>query len=186
MDTNTPNPTTLVEAIRHFSDPDACLKFLIPLRWPDGIACPRCGSREHSFISTRRVWKCKGCKKQFSVKVGTVMEDSPLGLDKWLTAIWLIANAKNGISSWEVHRALGITQKSAWFLLHRIRLAMQTGTFVNAPSTAPTESRGMSRTIEGLGRSSPRDSILGRRKRSVSWRASTYPSNARRSPPRST
>ena len=130
MDTNTPNPTTLVEAIRHFSDPDTCLKFLIPLRWPDGIACPRCGSAEHSFISTRRVWKCKGCKKQFSVKVGTVMEDSPLGLDKWLTAIWLIANAKNGISSWEVHRALGITQKSAWFLLHRIRLAMQTGTFV--------------------------------------------------------
>lgn len=130
MDTNTPNPTTLVEAIRHFSDPDACLKFLIPLRWPDGIACPRCGSPEHSFISTRRVWKCKGCKKQFSVKVGTVMEDSPLGLDKWLTAIWLIANAKNGISSWEAHRALGITQKSAWFLLHRIRLAMQTGTFV--------------------------------------------------------
>ncbi len=130
METNTPNPKTLVEAIRYFSDPDTCLKFLIPLRWPDGIACPRCGSAEHSFISTRRVWKCKGCKKQFSVKVGTVMEDSPLGLDKWLTAIWLIANAKNGISSWEVHRALGITQKSAWFLLHRIRLAMQTGTFV--------------------------------------------------------
>jgi len=123
------NPKTLVEAIRYFADPDTCLKFLVPLRWPDGVVCPRCGSKEHSFISTRRTWKCKGCKKQFSVKVGTVMEDSPLGLDKWLTAIWLIANAKNGISSWEAHRALGITQKSAWFLLHRIRLAMQTGSF---------------------------------------------------------
>lgn len=127
---NTPAcPQTLLEAIRYFSDPDACLNFLIPLRWPDGITCPRCESKEHSFLSTRRLWKCKGCKKQFSVKVGTIMEDSPIGLDKWLAAIWLIANAKNGISSWEVHRALGITQKTAWFLLHRVRLAMQTGTF---------------------------------------------------------
>ena len=124
-------PKTLVEAIWYFSDPDTCLKFLIPLRWPDGITCPRCGSKDHTFITTRRVWKCKSkaCKKQFTVKLGTIMEDSPLGLDKWLTAIWLIANAKNGVSSWEVHRAIGITQKSAWFLLHRIRLAMQTGTF---------------------------------------------------------
>ena len=129
MDTNTPNPTTLVEAIRHFSDPDACLNYLIPIRWPNGITCPHCGGQEHAFIASRRIWRCKGCKKQFSVKVGTVMEDSPLGLDKWLTAIWLIANAKNGISSWEAHRALGITQKSAWFLLHRIRLAMQNGSF---------------------------------------------------------
>jgi transposase-like protein len=122
-------PETLVEAIRYFSDPDTCLNFMIPLRWPEGISCPHCQCVEHSFISTRRVWKCKECKKQFSIKVGTIMEDSPLGLDKWLTAIWLIANAKNGISSWEVHRAIGVTQKSAWFLLHRIRLAMQTGTF---------------------------------------------------------
>lgn len=122
-------PNTLVEAIRYFSDPDTCLEFLIPLRWPDGITCPVCGSKEYIYLSTRRVWKCKAkaCKKQFSVKVGTIMEDSPLGLDKWLTAIWLITNAKNGISSWEIHRALGITQKSAWFLLHRIRLAMQNG-----------------------------------------------------------
>lgn len=130
MDTTEPtefSPKTLTEAIRYFSDPDTCLKFMIPLRWPAGVSCPRCGSVDHSFLSTRRVWKCRGCKKQFSIKVGTVMEDSPLGLDKWLTAIWLIANAKNGISSWEAHRALGITQKSAWFLLHRIRLAMQEG-----------------------------------------------------------
>src|SRR5439155_18814196 len=91
--------------------------------------CPKCQGKELSFLSTRRLWKCKGCKKQFSVKVGTIFEDSPLGLDKWLAAIWMIANCKNGISSWELHRALGITQKSAWFVLHRVRLAMQTGSF---------------------------------------------------------
>jgi transposase-like protein len=131
MDTTTHTPKTLQEAIRFFSDPDTCIQFMTPLRWPNGIKCPNCGSTEHSYLKTRRVWKCraKACRKQFSIKVGTIMEDSPLGLDKWLAAIWLIANAKNGISSWEVHRALGITQKSAWFLLHRIRLAMQTGTF---------------------------------------------------------
>jgi transposase-like protein len=127
--TNPTHPKTLVEAIRYFSDPDNCHNFLLPLLWPEGIACPRCGSKNHSFLSTRRLWKCKDCKKQFSIKVGTIMEDSPLGLDKWLTAMWLIVNAKNGISSYEVHRDLGITQKSAWFLMHRIRLAMQSGTF---------------------------------------------------------
>jgi transposase-like protein len=132
MDTHNANPTTpqtLVDAVRYFSDPDTCLNFMVRLRWPNGVTCPRCGSAEHSFISTRRLWKCKACRRQFSVKVGTIFEDSPLPLDKWLTAIWLIANAKNGISSWELHRALGITQKSAWFVLHRIRLAMQSGDF---------------------------------------------------------
>ena len=129
MNTTHSTPQTLLEAIRYFTDPDNCLKFLVPLRWPNGITCPRCQCQEHSFLSTRRLCKCKDCKKQYSVKVGTIMEDSPLGLDKWLAAIWLIANAKNGISSWEIHQALGITQKSAWFLLHRLRLAMQTGTF---------------------------------------------------------
>jgi transposase-like protein len=99
------------------------------VRWPDGVSCPHCHGRELSFISTRRLWKCKGCKKQFSVKVGTIMEDSPIGLDKWLAAIWMIANAKNGISSYEIHRALGVTQKTGWFLLHRIRLAMQQGSW---------------------------------------------------------
>jgi transposase-like protein len=99
------------------------------LRWPDGVTCPNCEGKEVSYLSTRSMWKCKACKKQFSVKQGTVMEDSPIGLDKWLAAIWLIANAKNGISSYEIHRALGVTQKTGWFLLHRIRLAMLTGTF---------------------------------------------------------
>jgi transposase-like protein len=132
-------PQTLLETIRYFSDQDTCLQFLIPLRWPNGIKCPRCQSDKHSFLSTRRLWKCKGCKKQFSIKVGTIFEDSPLGLDKWLAAIWLIANAKNGVSSWEVHRALGVTQKSAWFMLHRIRLAMQTGTFEKLQGTVEAD-----------------------------------------------
>ncbi|HEX8184340.1 MAG TPA: IS1595 family transposase [Blastocatellia bacterium] len=118
-----------MEAIKYFSNPDVALEFMASLRWPDGPQCPLCESKEYSFISTRRVWKCKGCKKQYTVKLGTIMEDSPIALDKWLCAIWMIANDKNGISSYEIHRGLGITQKSAWFLLHRIRLAMQTGTF---------------------------------------------------------
>lgn len=122
-------PKTLQKAILYFSVPENCINFLSQLRWPDGVTCPICEGREVSYLSTRRLWKCKSCKKQFSIKVGTVMEDSPIGLDKWLCAIWMIVNAKNGISSYEIHRGLGITQKSAWFLLHRIRLAMQTGTF---------------------------------------------------------
>lgn len=123
-------PTTLIEAIRYFSDLDTCNEFVANLRWPNGPVCPRCGSVEHSYISTRRLWKCKACKKQYSVKLGTIFEDSPLGLDKWLPAVWLIANSKNGISSHELARALGVTQKSAWFMLHRIRLAMQTKSFL--------------------------------------------------------
>src|SRR3954447_4454328 len=122
-------PTNLLEAIRHFSDLDVATEYVARLRWPDGPVCPRCGGTEYSYLTTRRVWKCKACKKQYSVKVGTIFEDSPLGLDKWLPAIWLAANSKNGISSHELGRALGITQKSAWFMLHRIRLAMRSGSF---------------------------------------------------------
>src|SRR5436190_7902922 len=123
-------PQTLHEAICYFSSDSHAFDFLKSIRWPDGkVRCPYCKSEDVSFISTRKVWKCKHCteKSQFSVKVGTVMEDSPISLDKWLCAFWLIANAKNGISSYELHRSLGVTQKSAWFLLHRIRLAMQDG-----------------------------------------------------------
>src|SRR5438093_11272678 len=123
-------PTSLVEAIRYFSALDVCTDFVAKLRWPNGPVCPRCGGVEYSYLTTRRLWKCKACKKQFSVKVGTIFEDSPLGLDKWLPAIWLAANSKNGISSHELGRALGTTQKSAWFMLHRIRLAMQAKTFL--------------------------------------------------------
>jgi transposase-like protein len=124
-------PKTLQEAIKYFSDLDTCNTFMAQIRWPEGVTCPYCEGKAVSYLSTRRKWKCmnKVCHKQFSVKVGTVMEDSPITLDKWLAAVWLITNAKNGISSYEVMRALGITQKSAWFLMHRIRLAMQTGTF---------------------------------------------------------
>jgi transposase-like protein len=122
-------PKTLQEAVVYFSDADRCLAYAIRLCWPKGIICPRCGSTEHSFISTRRFWFCKGCKKQFTIKVSTIMEDSPIGLDKWMTAAWLICNCKNGISSYEIARDLGITQKTAWFLDHRIRAAMQSGSF---------------------------------------------------------
>ena len=122
-------PATLIEAIRYFSNEDVCVQFVAQLRWPDGPICPRCESPAYSFLSTRRVWKCTDCKKQYSVKLGSIFEDSPLGLDKWLAAMWMIANSKNGVSSHEMGRSLGITQKSAWFLLHRIRLAMQTGAF---------------------------------------------------------
>lgn len=122
-------PTSLLEAITYFSDLDVATDFVAALRWPDGFRCPDCGMTEHSYLTTRRLWKCKNCKRQVSVKVGTIFEDSPLSLSKWLPAVWLIANSKNGISSHELGRALGVTQKSAWFMLHRIRLAMQTGSF---------------------------------------------------------
>jgi transposase-like protein len=122
-------PRTLIEAIRYFADLDVATKFVADLRWAGTPTCARCGSVENYYLSTRRIWKCKGCGRQFSVKVGTIFEDSPLGLDKWLPAVWLVANSKNGISSHELGRALGVTQKSAWFMLHRIRLAMQSGSF---------------------------------------------------------
>jgi transposase-like protein len=129
-------PKTLQEAIRYFSDELLCINFVAGLRWENGIAiCPHCSNDTTSFLATRKIWKCKACKKQFSVKVGTIFEDSPIKLDKWLMAIWLIAGAKNGISSYELHRAIGITQKSAWFVLHRIRVAMQAGSFEKLSGT---------------------------------------------------
>lgn len=128
MSTKKP-PTTLLEAIRYFADLDVATEFVASLRWPEGPVCPSCEGKEHSYLTTRRLWKCKACKKQFSVKVGSIFEDSPIPLDKWLASIWMIANAKNRISSHELARSVGLTQKSAWFVLHRIRLAMQTKTF---------------------------------------------------------
>jgi transposase-like protein len=119
------SPRTLQEAITYFSNPEQAFVSAVNLRWPDGrIYCPRCSGEKHSFIKTRLLWFCKGCKRQFTVKVGTIMEDSPIGLDKWMTAVWMTVNCKNGISSWEIHRSLGITQKSAWFMLQRIREAL--------------------------------------------------------------
>jgi transposase-like protein len=131
MSTPVKLPKTLQEAVSFFSDPQKTFNYAVSLRWPTGkVTCPRCDSTEHSFISTRRLWFCKGCKKQFTVKVGTIFEDSALGMDKWMIAVWLIVNCKNGISSYEVARALGITQKSAWFMMHRVRLAMHKKEFI--------------------------------------------------------
>src|SRR5271154_6761917 len=119
-------PNTLQEAIVYFADPDRAFEYAKKFRWPDGkVVCPRCGKAKHSFIKTRRIWFCYECKKQFTLKLGTVFEDSPLGLDKWMTGFWLLVNCKNGVSSMEIHRALGITQKAAWFMLQRLRLAIQ-------------------------------------------------------------
>jgi len=119
---------TLREAVIYFKDFENCHKFMVELRWPNGVVrCPRCNSSHVVYLERARVWKCydKHDSPKFSLKTGTVFEDSPLGLDKWLPAVWMIVNDKNGISSWELHRALGVTQKTAWFMLHRIRLAMQ-------------------------------------------------------------
>lgn len=122
-------PKTLQQAVRYFSDEQTCIETIAALRWPNGPICPKCEHTEHYYLATQRRWKCKQCKKQFSVKVGTIFEDSPIGLDKWLIALWMLVNCKNGISSYEVGRALGLTQKSAWFVLHRIRLALQNRSF---------------------------------------------------------
>ena len=121
-------PKTLQQAIVYFSNPETAFAEMVKFRWPDGVVkCPTCGSDEVYFTKSRRIWQCKNIheKRQFSVKVGSIMEDSALGIDKWLIAVWLITSAKNGISSYELARSIGVTQKSAWFMLHRIRLAMQ-------------------------------------------------------------
>jgi transposase-like protein len=123
---------TLQQAMVHFSKPENCIEWMVSIRWPKGVECPTCGRKDAKFLTNQGKWQCKSvhARRQFSVKVGTIFEDSPISLDKWLVAIWMIANCKNGISSYEVGRAIGVTQKSAWFMMHRIRLAMQTESFV--------------------------------------------------------
>src|SRR6266566_10000446 len=125
-------PETLLEAVSYFSNPENAFQFFKEIRWPKGVHCPRCGSDKVTFLKNAKVWKCRTphAKQKFSAKVGTVFEDSPIGLEKWLPAMWLAANCKNGISSYELHRAIGVTQKTAWFMLSRIRLAMQSGSFM--------------------------------------------------------
>jgi transposase-like protein len=121
-------PKTLQQAIVYFADPDNCIAYMVERRWPDGVVkCPTCRSEKVTYIAKRRVWQCKArhSKCQFSVKVGTVMEDSPIPLDKWLMSMWMVANCRNGVSSHEIARSIAVTQKSAWFMLHRIRLAMK-------------------------------------------------------------
>jgi transposase-like protein len=126
------SPKTLQEAIIYFADYDNCRRFLIDLRWADGqVRCPRCGSEKVAYLETARLYKCYGKheRAKFSLKVGTIFEDSALGLEKWLPAMWLVVNAKNGISSMEIHRSLGVSQKSAWHMAHRIRFALHQGSF---------------------------------------------------------
>src|SRR5271170_6821227 len=126
-------PQTLHEAIKYFAKGDRAFEYMKCVRWPDGrVACPRCGSDKVSFISTCKLWTCSGCKtkKQFTIRVGTILEDSAIPFEKWICAFWLIANAKNGISSYEIGRSIGVTQRTGWFMLQRIRLAMQNGTIV--------------------------------------------------------
>ena len=125
-------PKTLQEAIIHFSNFDNCKTFMVDLRWPDGkVACPRCGSEKVTWLAKPRVWKCYGKHESptFSLKTGTIFEESAIPLEKWLPAVWLLVTCKNGISSYEVHRDLGISQKSAWHLMHRIRFALHAGSF---------------------------------------------------------
>jgi transposase-like protein len=183
-------PETLLEAVRYFADLDVATQFVADLRWPNGPFCPSCGGREYSYLTTRRIWKCKTCKRQYSVKVGTIFEDSPLGLDKWLPAVWLAANSKNGISSHELARALGVTQKSAWFMLHRIRLAMQTGSFLKLSGEVEADetfiggkARNMrkhvkARKIKGTG-TSGKATVLGMIERGGKVRAEVIPDTTR-------
>jgi len=124
-------PPTLRDAIIYFADEDNAHAFMVAIRWPEGPQCPHCGTFAVTLLKTRRVFKCKtkGCRKQFTAKVGTIFEDSPISLGNWFTAMWLIVNCKNGISSYEIARDLKVCQKTAWFMLHRIREAMKAGSF---------------------------------------------------------
>lgn len=136
-----PIPEHLLDASRYFADPDVCVDFVASMRWPEGVTCPHCESKRVSYLSSRRIWKCmaKDCHKQFSAKTGSIFEDSPIPLDKWLIAIWLVVNCKNGVSSYEIMRDLKVTQKSAWFMLHRIRLALNQKSWNKIGGEGPVE-----------------------------------------------
>jgi transposase-like protein len=136
------SPKTLQQAIQWFTDTENCRRFMVEVRWPDGVVkCPTCGATKLTWLAKAKVYRCyeNHPKQKFSLKVGTVFEDSPIGLDKWLPAVWLLVNAKNGISSYEIHRALGVTQKTAWFMLHRIREAMMSGSAAKMGGNGPVE-----------------------------------------------
>jgi transposase-like protein len=126
---HTLEPMTLQDAILYFSSPERCREYLVARRWPDGVSCPRCGSLKVKFQAKHNRWQCAGShdRRQFTLKTGTIFEDSPIGLDKWLSVMWQVVNCKNGISSYEVHRMIGVTQKTAWFMDHRIRFALGMG-----------------------------------------------------------
>ncbi len=138
-------PKTLLEAIQYFSDEQTCIDAVAMMRWLDGPRCPDCfgdDAKNPYYLKTQKRWKCRTCRRQFSVKVETIFEDSPVPLQKWLPALWMLVSCKNGVSSWEIHRALGVTQKTAWFMVHRLRLALKTGTFgtkVGGPESSGIE-----------------------------------------------
>jgi transposase-like protein len=186
-----PIPETMLEAVRQFSDPDKAHDFFVQLRWPNGVACPRqgCGSADVAYLARQKRWYCRECKRQSSAKVGTIFEDSPIGFDKWLPAIWLIASNRNGISSCELARALKVTQKSAWFMLHRIRLAMKDDAFdmlsgeVEADETyigGSVTSKRHKRLAQGRKPQGPQKdkvAVMGMVERGGRVRAFTIPSN---------
>ncbi|HEY2472869.1 MAG TPA: IS1595 family transposase [Terracidiphilus sp.] len=157
-------PKTLQDAILYFSDADNCLNYMVDSRWPDGVICPTCERKDPAYLKTQKKWQCKSAhaKRQFTVKVGTIFEDSPLGLEKWLPAVWMIAGAKNGISSYELHRALGVTQKTAWFMLHRIREAMKNGSFVKMGGPVEVDETFVGGKIRNMHRSKVRAKYIGR------------------------
>ena len=155
-------PETLHEAARYFTD-EVATAFLVKVRWPDGVRCPTCGSTNVLYLANQRRWKCreKHPRAQFSAKVGTIFEDSPLGLDKWFVAVWCITNAKNGISSCELARALGVTQKSAWFMLHRVRHAMHTGSFEKFAGVVESDETFVGGKAKNMHRSRRQERIQG-------------------------
>lgn len=155
-------PKTLLHAVRYFSDLSVCNRYMVKIKWPNGVCCHHCGSVRVTELSTRPLLRCKDCRKQFSFKVGTIFEDSPLGLDKWFVAVWSIANAKNGISSHELARALGVTQKTAWFMLHRIREAMKTGTFHKLSGTVESDETFVGGEAKNMHASKREKTIRGR------------------------
>ena len=181
-------PKTLQEAILHFSDSEKCRQYMMDRRWPDGVICPTCRSKKVKYSEKYNRWQCGSHhkKRQFTLKTGTIFEDSPLGLEKWMCAMWLTVNCKNGVSSHEIHRALGVTQKSAWFMEHRIRLALSAGSFdklsgeVEADETfIGGKARNMhiskrTRRITGTG-GKDKTAVMGLLKRGGEVRASVIP-----------
>ncbi len=127
MESQNPKPKTLQQIIQHYSDEQTCIDTVARMRWPNGPECPACATKDPYYLKTQKRFKCRECRRQFSVKLGTIFEDSPIPLQKWLPALWMLVNCRNGISSYEIHRALGVSQKSAWFMLHRLRLVLQNG-----------------------------------------------------------
>jgi len=134
-------PKTLQAAIKHYSDEQVCIDAVARLRWISGPECPACGHKEHYYLKTQKRWKCKECYKQFTVKLGTIFEDSPVPLTKWLPALWMLVNCRNGVSSYEIARDLGVSQKAGWFMLQRLRLALQNGslTKLGGPDAPPVQ-----------------------------------------------